>query len=83
MVALGDGLRFGNIKNNKTKWIHDGVVGGIAGYGNPLGIPNICGDLYYDDRYNDNCLVTIITAGIVREKDVIGPAHQKTPKGMI
>ena len=81
VVALGDGLRFGNIKNNKTKWIHDGVVGGIAGYGNPLGIPNICGDLYYDDRYNDNCLVTIITAGIVREKDVIRSRAPKNAEG--
>ena len=71
VVALGDGLRFGSLKNNKTKWIHDGVVRGIAGYGNPLGIPNIAGDLYYDKDYNDNCLVTVIAAGVVKEKDII------------
>ena len=81
VVALGDGLRFGNIANNKTKWIHDGVVSGIAGYGNPLGIPNICGDLYYNDGYNDNCLVTIVTAGIVREKDVIRSRAPKNSEG--
>ncbi len=81
VVALGDGLRFGSIKNNKTKWIHDGVVAGIAGYGNPLGIPNICGDLYYDEGYNNNCLVTIITAGIVREKDVIRSRAPKNAEG--
>ena len=46
VVAVGDGLRFGDLKNSKTKWIHEGVVSGIAGYGNPLGIPNIAGDLY-------------------------------------
>ena len=71
VVAIGDSLRFGDIKRNKTKWIHDGVVSGIAGYGNPLGIPNICGDLYFDEGYNDNCLVTVLTAGIVKEKNVI------------
>ena len=70
-MALGDSLRFGDIKRNKTKWISDGVVSGIAGYGNPLGIPNICGDLYFDKEYNENCLVTVLTAGIVKEKSVI------------
>jgi phosphoribosylformylglycinamidine synthase II len=81
VVAVGDGLRFGDLNNNKTKWIHEGVVGGIAGYGNPLGIPNICGDLYYDEGYNDNCLVTVIAAGIVREKDVIRSKAPKNSEG--
>ena len=71
VMSLGDSLRFGDIKRNKTKWISDGVVSGIAGYGNPLGIPNICGDLYFDKEYNENCLVTVLTAGIVKEKSVI------------
>ena len=46
VIACTDSFRFGDINNNKTKWIHNGVVAGIAGYGNPLGIPNIGGDLY-------------------------------------
>ena len=81
VVAVGDGLRFGDVNNNKTKWIHEGVVGGIAGYGNPLGIPNVCGDLYYDEGYNDNCLVTVVAAGIVREKDVIRSRAPKNAEG--
>ena len=81
VVAVGDGLRFGDLNNNKTKWIHEGVVGGIAGYGNPLGIPNVCGDLYYDKDYNDNCLVTVVAAGIVREKDVIRSRAPKNAEG--
>ncbi|MDP7565512.1 MAG: AIR synthase related protein, partial [Candidatus Marinimicrobia bacterium] len=72
-----DSFRFGDIKNNKTKWIHDGVVAGIAGYGNPLGIPNIGGDLYYHEGYNENCLVTLVTLGIVREDHII---HSYAPK---
>ena len=77
VIAVTDSLRFGNIKNNKTKWIHDGVVAGIAGYGNPLGIPNVGGDLYYHDGYNENCLVTLVSLGIVIEDDII---HSYAPK---
>ena len=64
VIACTDSFRFGEIKNNKTKWIHDGVASGIAGYGNPLGVPNIGGDLYYHEGYNENCLVTLVTQGI-------------------
>ena len=46
VIACTDSFRFGDIQSNKTKWIHDGVVAGIGGYGNPLGIPNIGGDIY-------------------------------------
>ena len=80
VMSLGDSLRFGDINRNKTKWISDGVVSGIAGYGNPLGIPNICGDLYFDKEYNENCLVTVLTAGIVKEKNVI---RSKAPKNSV
>jgi len=71
VIACTDSFRFGEITSNKTKWIHDGVVSGIAGYGNPLGIPNIGGDLYYNEGYNENCLVTLVTLGIVREDHII------------
>jgi phosphoribosylformylglycinamidine synthase len=77
VIACTDSFRFGDIKNNKTKWIHSGVVSGIAGYGNPLGIPNIGGDLYYHEGYNENCLVTLVTLGIVREDYII---HSYAPK---
>ena len=71
VIACTDSLRFGEITSNKTKWIHDGVVAGIAGYGNPLGIPNIGGDIYYHEGYNENYLVTLVTLGIVREDHII------------
>ena len=77
VIAVTDSFRFGNIEKNKTKWIHDGVVAGIAGYGNPLGVPNIGGDLYYHEGYNENCLVTLVTLGVVREDDII---HSYAPK---
>ena len=77
VIACTDSFRFGDINRNKTKWIHDGVVAGIAGYGNPLGIPNIAGDIYYHEGYNENCLVTLVTLGIVREDHII---HSYAPK---
>ena len=77
VIACTDSFRFGDINRNKTKWIHDGVVAGIAGYGNPLGIPNISGDIYYHEGYNENCLVTLVTLGIVREDHII---HSYAPK---
>ena len=77
VIACTDSFRFGEINRNKTKWIHDGVVAGIAGYGNPLGIPNISGDIYYHEGYNENCLVTLVTLGIVREDHII---HSYAPK---
>ena len=61
----------------RDRYIHDGVVSGIAGYGNPLGIPNIGGDLYYHEGYNENCLVTLVTLGVVREDDII---HSYAPE---
>jgi phosphoribosylformylglycinamidine synthase II len=77
VIAVADGLRFGDIKRQKTNWIQEGVVAGIAGYGNPIGVPNIAGDVYYDPGYNENCLVTVVTLGIVRDDHVI---HSYAPK---
>ena len=81
VVACTDSFRFGDIKNNRTKWIHDGVVAGVAGYGNPLGIPNIGGDLYYHSGYNENCLVTLVTLGIVREDYIVHSYAPRKAKG--
>src|SRR5579862_6915320 len=77
VIAVADGLRFGAIDRSKTHWIHEGVVSGIAGYGNPLGIPNLAGDVYYDAAYNENCLVTVVTLGAIREDHII---HSYAPK---
>jgi phosphoribosylformylglycinamidine (FGAM) synthase-like enzyme len=77
VIAVADGLRFGDINRQKTSWIQEGVVAGIAGYGNPIGVPNLAGDVYYDAGYNDNCLVTVVTLGVVRDDHVI---HSYAPK---
>lgn len=76
VIAVADSLRFGAIDRAKTKWIQEGVVRGIAGYANPLGIPNLAGDVAYDEGYNENCLVTLVTLGVVREDQII---HSHAP----
>lgn len=77
VVAVGDSLRFGDLSLAHSKWIREGVVAGIAGYGNPLGIPNLCGDVYFDPGYNDNCLVTVLTLGAIAENEIL---HSYAPK---
>jgi len=77
VIAIADTLRFGDIHHPKTYWIDQGVVSGIAGYGNPIGVPNLAGDVFYDAAYQDNCLVTVVALGIVREDQLI---HSYPPK---
>lgn len=71
VIAVADSLRFGAIEHPKTHWIDHGVVAGIASYANALGVPNLAGDVYYDAAYQDNCLVTLVTLGIVRDDHLI------------
>lgn len=71
VIAIADGLRFGDLTQKKTHWIQEGVISGIAGYGNPIGVPNLAGDVHYNSAYNENCLVTVVTLGVVRDDHVI------------
>ncbi len=71
VIGVMDPLRFGEVKNNTARQIASGVVSGIGGYGNPLGIPNLGGDVYFDPSYNDNCLVNVVALGLVRESHLI------------
>ena len=69
-VALLNALRFGSIENNKTKYLLEGVVSGIGGYGNCIGIPTIGGETNFDKSYDGNILVNAMAIGIT-EKDKI------------
>lgn len=71
VIAVADDLRFGSLDNPVNKWIYEGVVSGIAGYGNPIGVPNIAGGVQFDPGYNDNCLVTVVSLGVVGEDGII------------
>lgn len=71
VIAQADDLRFGSIDDPRNKWIYEGVVSGIAGYGNPIGVPNIGGGLQFDPGYDDNCLVTVVSLGVLQEDAII------------
>ena len=70
-IATGDPLRFGEVDKAECRIIANGVIDGIAGYGNPLGVPNIAGDTYFDSSFNDNCLVNVVALGSIREDEII------------
>ena len=70
-VATADPLRFGQSDRKLTKQIAKDVIAGIGGYGNPLGVPNIAGDAYFDESFNDNCLVNVVCLGQIREDEII------------
>jgi phosphoribosylformylglycinamidine synthase subunit PurL len=69
-IASLDSLRFGSLKNNRTKFLLEGVVKGIGDYGNSFGVPTVAGEIYFDESYQDNPLVNAMAVGIVNKKHV-------------
>ncbi len=64
-IALMDSLRFGRLDHPKTRGLVRGIVGGIAGYGNCMGVPTVAGETRFDRSYDGNCLVNAFCCGIV------------------
>ncbi|HEV8201292.1 MAG TPA: phosphoribosylformylglycinamidine synthase subunit PurL, partial [Candidatus Polarisedimenticolia bacterium] len=69
-IASLDSLRFGGLDAPRMKYLVSGVVAGIAGYGNCMGVPTVGGDLSFHPSYNDNILVNVFNLGIVRPDKV-------------
>ncbi len=69
-IASLNSLRFGDVRHPKTPYLVNGVVGGIGGYGNCIGVPTVGGDIYFDECYDANILVNAFTLGLV-ERDRI------------
>ena len=65
-IALLDSLRFGAPEHPRTPYLVGGVVGGIAGYGNCVGVPTVGGETKFHPCYNGNILVNVMCAGIMR-----------------
>lgn len=72
-IAQLNSLRFGDIRNERTQWLLQGVVKGIGDYGNAFGIPTVGGELFFDPCYQVNPLVNAFSAGIV-ETDKVASA---------
>ncbi len=69
-VAVMDQLRFGKADAPDTRRVLDGVVRGVGGYGNSLGLPNIGGETVFDSSYAGNPLVNALCAGALRTEDL-------------
>ena len=69
-VASLNSLRFGSIDHPRTRYLVAGVVAGIGGYGNCIGVPTVGGECYFDECYNANILVNAFTLGIVKKKKI-------------
>src|SRR5512134_3784019 len=70
-VALLNSLRFGSIDKPQVRRTLEGVVAGIAGYGNSIGIPTIGGEIDFDDSYSGNPIVNVFCLGIARTDEIV------------
>ncbi|TKK67814.1 phosphoribosylformylglycinamidine synthase subunit PurL [Ilyomonas limi] len=77
-IAALNSLRFGNLKDNKTKRLLAGVVHGIGHYGNCFGVPTVGGEVYFDECYHTNPLVNAMSVGIVK----VGKTVSATAEGI-
>jgi phosphoribosylformylglycinamidine synthase subunit PurL len=74
-IALMDPLRFGPLSDARSRWIAEGVVSGISGYGNSVGVPTVGGETVFDETYQDNPLVNVFCLGVLPiERLVLGRA---------
>ncbi|MGB9681934.1 MAG: phosphoribosylformylglycinamidine synthase subunit PurL [bacterium] len=73
-IAILDSLRFGTLDNSKTRYLFSGVVSGIAGYGNCIGVPTVGGELGFEKPYTDNPLVNVMCVGISKGRLMRGRA---------
>jgi phosphoribosylformylglycinamidine synthase subunit PurL len=80
VIAVADPLRFGRVEDpdSHQRYVARSVVDGIGAYGNAIGVPNLAGDAYFDEGFDDNCLVNVVALGIVKESQII---HSHAPPG--
>ncbi len=70
-IALMNSLRFGELDAPGTRRLLEGVVAGIAGYGNSIGIPTVGGEIAFESSYAGNNLVNVFCLGIAKASDII------------
>ncbi|HXU10992.1 MAG TPA: phosphoribosylformylglycinamidine synthase subunit PurL, partial [Candidatus Binatia bacterium] len=69
-IASLNSLRFGSLDHPRTRYLVSGVVSGIAGYGNSIGVPTVGGEIYFHPSYNGNILVNVFSLGIIRRDKI-------------
>jgi phosphoribosylformylglycinamidine synthase len=76
IIGLADPLRFGRLEDPHARYVAQSVVDGVAAYGNAIGVPNLGGDVYIDESFDDNVLVNVVALGLVKQSEII---HSKAP----
>ncbi len=73
VVGIADALRFGDVSkpDSHERHVAQAVVDGISEYGNAIGVPNLAGDVYFHEGFNENCLVNVIALGLVKESEIV------------
>jgi phosphoribosylformylglycinamidine synthase subunit PurL len=69
-VASMDSLKFGELEHPRSRYLVSGVVGGIGGYGNCVGVPTVAGEAIFDPAYNSNILVNAFCLGLARKEQL-------------
>ena len=69
-IALLNSLRFGPLSEARSKYLFEGVVSGISGYGNCIGVPDVGGEVYFSPSYSGNPLVNAMCVGLLRTDDL-------------
>lgn len=73
-IASGNSLRFGSPQDPYTRYLLAGVVHGIGGYGNSIGVPTVCGEVAFNDSYTGNCLVNALCVGVAPAERLLSSA---------
>ena len=69
-IALLNSIHFGSTTHPKTKSLLNGVVSGIGGYGNCIGIPTVAGETKFNETYNENILVNAMAVGLAKKNKI-------------
>ncbi len=67
-IASLNSLRFGTLDKPRQRYLFEGAVAGIGGYGNCLGVPTVGGEVYFEEAYEGNCLINAMSIGLMREE---------------
>ncbi len=81
-IALLNSLRFGQPTDSRTRYLLSGVIGGISSYGNCIGIPDVGGEIFFDDSYKGNPLVNAMCVGLI-ENGKMASASAKEPGDLL
>ena len=81
-IALLNSLRFGQPDDARTRYLMNGVIGGISSYGNCIGIPDVGGEIFFSDSYKGNPLVNAMCVGLI-EDGKMASASAKEPGDLL